>query len=46
MEANSRVEEVLDVIAKRQPPGDRWLGLWKDSPREPIEGLVPTLISL
>ena len=43
MEANSRVEEVLDVIAKRQPPGDRWLGLWKDSPREPIEGLVPTL---
>lgn len=43
MEANSRVEEVLDIIAKRQAPGDRWLGLWKGSPREPIEGLVPAL---
>ena len=43
MEANSKIEEVLDVIAKRQAPGDRWLGLWKGSPREPIEGLVPTL---
>lgn len=43
MEANSKIEEVLDVIAKRQAPGDRWLGLWKDSPREPIEGLVATL---
>ena len=43
MEANSRVEEVLELIARRSPPGDKWVGQWSKAPSTPIEGLVPTL---
>ena len=43
MEANSRQEEVLELIAQRFPPGDRWVGKWKGFPAGAIEGLVPTL---
>ena len=43
MEVNSREEEVLELIARRVPPGDRWVGQWPKAPSTPIEGLVPTL---
>jgi len=43
MKANSREEEVLELIARRVPPGDNWSGIWMDAPSTPIEGLVPTL---
>jgi hypothetical protein len=43
MEANSREEEVLELIARRTPPGDRWVGQWRKASSTPIEGLVPTL---
>jgi hypothetical protein len=43
MEANSREEEVLELIAVRVPPGDNWKGEWLKAPTTAIEGLVPTL---
>ena len=43
MKENSREEEVLEVIARRVPPGDNWSGLWIGAPSTTIEGLVPTL---
>jgi hypothetical protein len=43
MEANSRQEEVLELIALRTPPGDNWKGQWPSAPLHTIEGLVPTL---
>lgn len=43
MEANSRQEEVLELIALRMPPGDNWKGQWPKAPSTAIEGLVPTL---
>lgn len=43
MEANSRQEEVLELIAVRVPPGDNWQGQWYGTPLHTIEGLVPTL---
>lgn len=43
MEANSRQEEVLELIAIRVPPGDNWQGQWAKAPTVAIEGLVPTL---
>lgn len=43
MKANSREEEVLELIATRVPPGDRWAGKWKGASSDPIEGLVSTL---
>lgn len=43
MKANSREEEVLELIATRVPPGDNWSGQWKGAPLNIIEGLVPTL---
>lgn len=43
MKANSREEEVLELIAIRFPPGDRWVGKWLTAPSSTIEGLVPTL---
>lgn len=42
MKANSREEEVLELIATRVPPGDNWQLAGIISPK-PIEGLVPTL---
>ncbi len=42
MEANSRQEEVLELIATRVPPGDNWQ-LAAAINTKPIEGLVPTL---
>lgn len=43
MKENSRQEEVLELIARRVPPGDKWLGIWMDAPSTPIEGIVSTL---
>lgn len=43
MKANSREEEVLELIATRVPPGDNWKGKWLTAPSSTIEGLVPTL---
>ena len=43
MKANSREEEVLELIARRVPPGDNWKGQWLTAPSSTIEGLVPTL---
>ena len=43
MKANSREEEVLELIARRIPPGDKWQGEWPQAPSTTIEGLVPTL---
>lgn len=43
MEANSRQEEVLELIATRVPPGDNWKGQWSTAPLHVIVGLVPTL---
>jgi hypothetical protein len=43
MKQNSREEEVLELIATRVPPGDRWLLVNTPQNKEPIEGLVPTL---
>ena len=42
MKANSREEEVLELIATRVPPGDNWQ-LAGIISANPIEGLVPTL---
>ena len=42
MEANSRQEEVLELIATRVPPGDNWQ-LAAAINTKSIEGLVPTL---
>ena len=42
MKANSREEEVLELIAKRVPPGDNW-ELAATVGSKLIEGLVPTL---
>lgn len=42
MKANSREEEVLELIATRVPPGDNWQ-LAATINAKPIEGLVPTL---
>ena len=42
MKANSKIEEVLELIALRMPPGDNWQGQWTALPVT-IEGLVPTL---
>ena len=41
MKANSREEEVLELIATRVPPGDNWELAAVGS--KVIEGLVPTL---
>ena len=44
MESNSRQEEVLELIARRVPPGDNWqLAATVGVSSKPIEGLVPTL---
>jgi hypothetical protein len=43
MKVNSREEEVLELIARRVPPGDNWKGQWLKAPSTTIEGLVPTL---
>ena len=43
MKENSREEEVLELIARRVPPGDNWKGQWLTAPSSTIEGLVPTL---
>ena len=43
MKANSRQEEILELIALRTPPGDNWSGQWTKAPTTAIEGLVPTL---
>lgn len=43
MEKIIKEEEVLEVIAKRVPPGDNWSGQWKGASKQPIEGLVQTL---
>lgn len=43
MKENSREEEVLELIAKRVPPGDNWKGQWPQAPSTTIEGLIPTL---
>ena len=42
MKANSREEEVLELIATRVPPGDNW-ELAAAVGSKLIEGLVPTL---
>jgi hypothetical protein len=42
MEANSRQEEVLELIAVRVPPGDNW-ELTAAAGSKLVEGLVPTL---
>lgn len=42
MKANSREEEVLELIATRVPPGDNW-ELAATGGSKLIEGLVPTL---
>ena len=42
MEANSREEEVLELIATRIPPGDNWQ-LAPAITSKPIEGLVQAL---
>ena len=44
MKANSREEEVLELIAVRVPPGDNWqLVAAVGVSSKPIEGLVTTL---
>lgn len=43
MKEHSREEEVLELIARRVPPGDNWQGKWTQAPSSTIEGLVPTL---
>ena len=43
MGVNSREEEVLELIARRVPPGDNWKGEWPSAPPRTIEGIVPTL---
>jgi hypothetical protein len=42
VEANSRQEEVLELIAVRLPPGDNWT-LSGALSSKPIEGLIQTL---